>query len=425
MSTQPDLGPVVRAWLHEVPALPDRDRVIGRVRAQVHATGQRRGRWATGWATVANRPMPALLLAAVTALALGSAAVLLVARQEPSQVAAPAPTPTLVVAAVAPGIEHVLGDGLRDFDRPEDTSMNKTAIGLDGTIWMLETDRLFRVGEAGTFSRVGVGRPDEPNWVPGFHDDIQVAYDGTLFTESWPVMSFDGTAWNGEWAGYLFPGQADGAIWAYGGDDLIGRWDDGHWTRSAVPGVHPGSPWAAVAVDDVVWMGRFDPEHAAEVGYLWTLARVDDDIVEDVLVPGVPADASPTLIAAGSDGTLWVYLWDREQAGHLAKLTPDGWAVYHEADGVPIVRDFYEGALGFMAGGPDGSVWLTPQTFRGQDCGGIARFDGSVWTSYLEDVCIVDLDIAPDGSAWVQTLTTGPRDAAAVAGPTYRVTPAP
>ena len=139
-------------------------------------------------------------------------------------------------------------------------------------------------------------------------------------------------------------------------------------------------------------------------------------------MPGVPADASPTLIAAGPDGTLWVYLWDREQAGHLARLTPDGWTVYHEADGVPVVHDFHQGALGFMAVGPDGSVWLTPQTVPGaDDCGGIARFDGTTWASYLEDTCIVDLDVAPDGSAWVQTAAlTGARY---VATATYRITP--
>ena len=226
MTAHNDLHPVVRAWLHEVPALSDRDRVIGRVRVEVHVTGQRSSRRWSG-----TRMIPARLVAAIAVVAIGSGATFLAARQLQPQVAGLVPTPSLVVESVAPGVEHILGDGLRDFDRPEDTSMNKTAIGPDGTIWMLESDRLFKVGEPETISRDGVGRPEAPDGVPGFWDDIQVAHDGTLFTKSWPVRSFDGTSWQTEREGYLFPGQADGSIWAYG-DGLIARWDDGRWTES-------------------------------------------------------------------------------------------------------------------------------------------------------------------------------------------------
>lgn len=346
----------------------------------------------------------------------------------------PAPTPatppsrsaepraSLVTETIAPGLERVIGVGVFRLDGPGDTSMNHTGIGLDGTIWMLETDRLLRLDQPEQWSRDGVGSPDDPEWVPGFRDDIQVAADGTVFTTSWPIRSFDGTAWTLERDGYLFSGQADGTIWAYG-DGWIARWQDGRWTEWSVQGVMGGAPYPAAATPDgTVWLGHFDPERAADVGYLWTLARFDGTELTEVMVPGAPDDVSPTLIASGPDGTLWVYLWSRAGAGYLASLTSDGWTVFGPSDGVPVIRDFYQGALGFMVVGPGGRVWLTPQDEPGEDdCGGVASFDGAEWTAFLEDVCVVDLDVAPDGSVWVQTAVFE-EGASRHAGATYRIT---
>ena len=45
------------------------------------------------------------------------------------------------------------------------------------------------------------------------------------------------------------------------------------------------------------------------------------------------------------------------------------------------------------------------------------------WTTYLQDTCVVDLDVAPDGAVWVQTALPQPDQWAPVAGPTYRITP--
>lgn len=389
--------------------------------------------------SIARRTRPMLtatrLIAVIAIVSLGAGALLFSAGGVPSPGPAtspspsPTPSPSLVTETIAPGLERVIG--MRDtslspapwvfrLDTAGDTSMNHTGIGPDGTVWMLETGRLLRFDESEQWSRDGVGSPDEPDWIPGFWDDIQVAADGTVFTTSWPIRSFDGTGWTIERDGYLFSGQADGAIWAYR-EDEIARWEDGRWTVWPVPGVFGGWPYPAAATPDgVVWLGRFDPEHAADVGYIWTLARFDGTALMDVTVPGVPDDASPTLIAAGPGGTLWVYLWSRAGTGHLARLTPDGWTVFDAEDGVPVVRDFYQGALGFMAVGPDGRVWLTPQDEPQGDCRGVAGFDGTEWTSYLEDTCIVDLDVALDGAVWVQTAQGEPGQA--VAGPTYRIT---
>ena len=36
------------------------------------------------------------------------------------------------------------------------------------------------------------------------------------------------------------------------------------------------------------------------------------------------------------------------------------------------------------------------------ECDGVASFDGAAWTHYLRDHCIYAMDIAPDGTVWVQ-----------------------
>ena len=387
-----------------------------------------------------TRPMltATRLIAAAAMIAFISGALLFSAGGAPSPTPGasypptPTPGPSLVTEALAPGLERVIG--MRDMspapapwvfrlDSPGDTSMNHTGIGPDGTVWMVETGRLLRFDEFEEWSRDGVGRPDRPDWIPGFHDDIQIAADGTVFTNSWPIRSFDGTGWTTERDGYLFSGQADGAIWAYR-EDQLARWEDGRWTKWSVPGVFGGSPFPAVATTDgTVWLGRFDPGRAAEMGHIWSLARFDGAGLVDVTVPGLPDDASPTLIAAGPDGTLWVYLWSQPGTGYLARLTPGGWTVFGAEEGVPVVHDFYQGAPGFMAAGPDGRVWVTPQDEPGgDDCGGVASFDGTEWNAYLTDVCVVDLDVAPGGSVWVQTAVLEEGALPYKAGATYRIT---
>jgi hypothetical protein len=380
------------------------------------------------------------LIAAVAIVSLGTGALLFSAGGGPSPtpVSSPSPSigpgPVLVTEAVAPGVERVIG--VRDesqspapwvfrLESPGDTSMNHTGIGPDGTVWMVETGRLLRFDEFEEWPRDGVDPLNRFDPTPGFHDDIQVAADGTVFTDN-PIRSFDGTDWATEWDGYgLLRGQANGAIWAYR-EDQLAQWEDGRWTEWSVPGFGSSAGSPAVAMPDgTVWLG--DPRGGADRG----LARYDGAGLVDVTLPGLPEDASPTLMAAGPDGTLWVYLWSqgepqagpKDGSGYLARLTPDGWTVFGAEAGVPFVYDFYDGWPGFMAAGPDGRVWLTPQDEPAEDdCGGVASFDGAEWTTYLADACVVDLDVAPDGSVWVQTAQRGAAGPF-VAGPTYRITP--
>ena len=63
------------------------------------------------------------------------------------------------------------------------------------------------------------------------------------------------------------------------------------------------------------------------------------------------------------------------------------------------------GGTGFIATGllsvaPDGSVWVNGSDDFG--CDGVAHYDGTTWTQCLHSLCVHDIDIGPDGNAWVR-----------------------
>jgi hypothetical protein len=79
---------------------------------------------------------------------------------------------------------------------------------------------------------------------------------------------------------------------------------------------------------------------------------------------------------------------------------------------------------GFLEAGPDGTVWVHQMMSRAGACRGVRSFDGSTWARYLDGVCVVDLDIAPDGSIWVVGAEDPRWGKFHAAGDTYRVDPA-
>ena len=68
--------------------------------------------------------------------------------------------------------------------------------------------------------------------------------------------------------------------------------------------------------------------------------------------------------------------------------------------------DHYQGFRGFFDVAPDRSIWGNPRHAdihsSGTECDGIATFDGRAMTYYLRDLCIYAMDIAPDGTVWLQ-----------------------
>ena len=260
----------------------------------------------------------------------------------------------------------------------------------------------------------------------------EVAPDGTLWAidGSRSIFSFDGEVWTerSEPTGddFLLGALAigpEGTVWVAASDrdkycpdtedaDCIGTVlvrleNDGSLTTI--------EDWAdayegdvaydelAVSPDGDIWligMVRWDgPE--AEV-----LLRFDGEEWE--VIPGPEGFLNLTLgnsLDIGPDGTLWVHATDPRggdwDVGGLARFDDPGWTVFGEAEGVEPW-----GAQGFIATdllevAPDGSLWMNGRP-GGDGCDGVDHYDGTTWTSYLRLVCIHDLSIAPDGSAFVR-----------------------
>ncbi len=112
----------------------------------------------------------------------------------------------------------------------------------------------------------------------------------------------------------------------------------------------------------------------------------------------------------------------------LARFDGDDWAVFGPDDGIPLMGDHYQGFEGFFAVGPDRSIWFNPIVDwerTGSDCDGVANFDGEVVTHYLRDLCVFGMDLAPDGTAWLQAGEWEYIDRAVQPGPihTYVIAP--
>jgi sugar lactone lactonase YvrE len=98
--------------------------------------------------------------------------------------------------------------------------------------------------------------------------------------------------------------------------------------------------------------------------------------------------------------------------------------VYSSDDGVTPIGIRGE-AAGYIEVDQAGTLWVGGEWRGLGSCGGVRSFDGSGWHRYLEDVCVIDLDIAPDGSVWVTGAKGPPRPGPQPGtGDTYRIDPA-
>jgi hypothetical protein len=85
------------------------------------------------------------------------------------------------------------------------------------------------------------------------------------------------------------------------------------------------------------------------------------------------------------------------------------------------------GAAGYVEVDQAGTLWVGGEWRGFGSCGGVRSFDGSRWHRYLDDVCVIDLDIAPDGTVWVVAAKDTPRwgpGPGPETGDTYRIDPA-
>jgi hypothetical protein len=75
-----------------------------------------------------------------------------------------------------------------------------------------------------------------------------------------------------------------------------------------------------------------------------------------------------------------------------------------------------------MEAGPGDRVWMSVGAPAGthEECDGVVSFGGATWQRFLRGVCVYDLDVAQDGSVWVQA---GRADGRTDAVETYVIRP--
>ena len=222
---------------------------------------------------------------------------------------------------------------------------------------------------------------------------------------------FDGGSWTDAFGidskPWAVAAGGDGTVWALGDAGLMWTIPGGDWETS---------DWADVYDGQVVGFSVSDDGEA----WLLGVSHKGDDAVGTFLgfdgtawhVVPAPAGLHWGLVPwerffdVGPDGTLWTMdATTPHPHRSLARLDDAGWTVFTEADGVgpwggpltPVFNVVLEEVAVEVA--PDGSAWVNATDDQG-DCDGLARFDGQTWTPYLAGTCIRDFDVAPDGSVW-------------------------
>jgi hypothetical protein len=283
---------------------------------------------------------------------------------------------------------------------------------------------LYRLGEAEEIPTDGLD-PDT---------EVTIGADGRPWARdaAGRLVRHDGGAWQvehvvteGRVAGPFDVGP-DGVAWTAMALDraeppyaFVGRRDGGAWRDApldaevapALPGARNPSLLALVAGRDEAWLSW----RSEDAGF--QLLHAHGDIVEVVSPPGAPSRVNSMALDSSPDGTVWVYLeqqvsdatgnWDADALQVLARFADGSWEVFSESTGVPVIgaatvrgRALTGGLPGIVRAGNDGHVWMTRATAAG-GCDGVTTFDGRAWTGFLDGICVADLEIASDGTAWV------------------------
>jgi hypothetical protein len=368
---------------------------------------------------------------------LGTGALFFAAGPGPVASPSPVPSPSLTMRAVEPGVTKVIDDGAGH--KLDGLRLAGVATGPDGGVWLLRAtgpepsvvNGVLVLGEPGVASTGALA---------GNHVDLSVTPDGTLWAVSSPggrLRSFDGNAWT---EGYSLPGRAnevevagDGTVWAAWnkgtGKPEAGYLGPDGWRpidSTTSPATYVGnSQYLAVTPAGEAWLGVAFYHDMPEGEGRWRgLLRADASgwVVEHPV--GERDDLSAGPMAAGADGTVWVYLATDAQTGaerYLARRDQQGWTSYSADDGVPLLvgNQVFEARIA-VAG--DGTLWIAlddgdatadlPPALgphRPHDCAGVLSFDGATWRQYLVGTCVDHVAFAADGSVWA-TAQTGQTD---------------
>lgn len=350
---------------------------------------------------------------------------------------APGLPPGFVAEELVPGVYRIDSDGVRELVSPAGSQERRhlyssvIVAGRDDSIWSFGPDEYYRLGDERTYrwaeTSPSYGEPPVPGEVrdraaghvvePSSGHDIEVAADGTVwyalgFPAPWVyegerrhgLWRFDGEVWlPGGLADVVVAVElaADGSVWAQRLSGQIFESEAFTVHRSA-----DGGEWQAIgselepaeAEDAVVDRGLYvidDGEAWLALGGAFQLEAGEWQQME---VPELGSD--PAYFAVGDDGTIWLAYevsYGNSGSDVIARYEAGAWITFEE-DTIPE-----RGNGRFQIPhkvGPDGALWLPLKGDR--ECGGIGRFDGEAWQTYLPGTCIYAFDIGSDGRVWIR-----------------------
>lgn len=194
-----------------------------------------------------------------------------------------------------------------------------------------------------------------------------------------------------------------GTVYASVGENLLLVYNDTEWESHTVAGLSNVGPWSrslSVATNGVLWAGTNDPGQGRGL-----LSFDGTDIVRYSTEDGLPAD-NTFQVAAATDGSIWVatdVLYtdpstaSPDAAAGIARFDGTTWTSYTMADGL-LSNDAY------IATGPDGTVWAIHSEIPSY---GYAHFNGMTWTAYPTDEPVGGFRAAVDANGTLWTTANG------------------
>ncbi|MBN1976958.1 MAG: hypothetical protein JW918_06115 [Anaerolineae bacterium] len=202
----------------------------------------------------------------------------------------------------------------------------------------------------------------------------------------------------------------DGDVWA-----STLTWDEGTYFEHG-QGVSrfDGRCWATYTTDDKLIASRVNNAVVTTDGLLWFFTSAGPACFDPAAGPGRGGDwvtcpgsgmgvtISPSIVLA-PDGALWSITYPG-----IARFDGTSWTTYSAEDILPGV------SFGNLILAPDGTIWVGTYTYASRSIShghGVARFDGETWTVYtaansrLADNFVNDIALAADGALWFGTRT--------------------
>jgi ligand-binding sensor domain-containing protein len=289
-----------------------------------------------------------------------------------------------------------------------ENAVNAISVTRDGTLWF-------------GLSGGGVCRLDGKTWTSfttadGLANDYVCSIDAPLDSVLWvggcgPLVSrFDGKVWNSygpedglvNGTGASIAATADGEVWfsTYVEEGIfdtggLSHYDGQTWiTHTESSGlVHRNVKSIATTADGTVW---FATGHSLS-RFTGPETKASDN--ETWPIYTYPLDDEITSLVVAPDGALWVSTW----GGGISRFDGQTWTTYMTGEG-PASHNIES-----IAVGPDGTVWVSTHD-------GLSRFvsptvgaeNTGTWTTYtaidgLPDNLIRALGIDADGAPWVGT----------------------